>query len=116
MTFLNDILPDTAEAFGKMRDSIFENGALDRKSKELIAIASSVLMRCEFCVDVHSKRALAHGASKQEIAETIAVAMFIAAGSQIGWTNVYDKNIYDSIFEEKELEKPKEKKGCCCGD
>lgn len=116
MSFLNDILPDTAEAFGNLRNSIFENGALDRKSKELIAVASSVLMRCQFCVDAHAQRALAHGASKQEIAEAIAVAMFIAAGSQIGWTNIYDKNIYDSIFEEKKLEKPEEKKGCCCGD
>jgi hypothetical protein len=41
--------------------------------------------------------------------------MFIAAGSQIGWTDVYSKNIYDSIFEEKESEKPEGKKGCCCG-
>jgi AhpD family alkylhydroperoxidase len=116
MSFLNEMLPDTAEAFGEMRNSIFENGVLDRKSKELIAVASSVLMRCEFCVDVHSQRALAHGASKQEIAESIAIAMFIAAGSQIGWTNVYSKNIYDSIFEDREPEKSEEKKGCCCGD
>ena len=116
MSFLNDMLPETAEAFGKMRDSIFEDGALDRKSKELIAVASSVLMRCQFCVDMHSQRAIAHGASKKEIAEAIAVAMFIAAGSQLGWTNIYGKNVYDSIFEEKEPEKPGEKKGCCCGD
>ncbi len=116
MSFLNDILPETAEAFGNMRESIFEKGALDRKNKELIAIASSVLMRCQFCVDVHSQRALAHGASKQEIAEAIAVAMFIAAGSQIGWTNIYGKNVYDSIFQQKEPEKPEEKKRCCCGD
>jgi len=116
MSFLNDILPETAEAFGNMRDSIFENGVLDRKNKELIAIASSVLMRCQFCVNVHSQRALSHGASKQEIAEAIAVAMFVAAGSQIGWTNIYGKNIYDSIFEEKGPEKTPEKKGCCCGD
>jgi AhpD family alkylhydroperoxidase len=116
MPFLNEILPDTAEAFGKMRDSIFEGGELDRKSKELIAIASSVLMRCQFCVDVHSQRAIAYGASKKEIAEAIAVAMFIAAGSQLGWTNVYGKNVYDLIFEEDKITKPDEEKGCCCGN
>jgi alkylhydroperoxidase/carboxymuconolactone decarboxylase family protein YurZ len=55
MLFLNEILPDTAEAFKKLKDSIFEGGELDRKTKELIAIASSVLMRCRFCVDVHSQ-------------------------------------------------------------
>ena len=113
---MNEILPDTAEAFGKMRDSIFEGGELDRKSKELIAIASSVLMRCQFCVDVHSQRAIVHGASKKEIAEAIAIAMFISAGSQLGWTSVYGKNVYDLIFEKDKIETSKEEKKCCCGD
>ncbi|MHC1755188.1 MAG: carboxymuconolactone decarboxylase family protein [Methanosarcina sp.] len=116
MPFMNEILPDTAEAFGKLRDSIFEGGELDRKTKELIAIASSVLMRCQFCVDVHSQRAIAQGASKREIAEAIAVAMFIAGGSQLGWTNVYGENVYDIVFGEKKPEEPEKEKGCCCGN
>lgn len=115
MSFLDEILPDTAEAFGKLRESIFEGGEIDRKNKELIAIASSVLMRCQFCVDVHSQRALAHGASKKEIAEAIAIAMFIAAGSQIGWTNIYTENVYGLVFEEKEPKGSEMDKGCCCG-
>lgn len=39
------------------------------------------------------------GVAKEEIAEAIVVAMFVAAGSQIGWTNVHGENIYDKIFE-----------------
>jgi len=50
-------------------------------------------MRCQFCVDTYAQRALARGASKKEIAEAIAVAMFIAGGSQLGWTNVYTENV-----------------------
>nr|WP_226990672.1 carboxymuconolactone decarboxylase family protein [Methanosarcina acetivorans] len=113
---MNEILPDTAEAFGKLRDSIFEGGELDRKTKELIAIASSVLMRCQYCVDVHSQRAAANEASKKEIAEAIAVAMFIAGGSQLGWTNVYGENVYDIVFGEKKPEEAEKEKGCCCGN
>jgi AhpD family alkylhydroperoxidase len=109
MSFLNEMLPETAEAFGQMRNSIFKDGYLDLKTKELIAIASSVLMRCQFCVDAHSQRAIAAGATKEEIAEAISVVMFIAAGSQIGWTNIYAESIYDKIFE-----KDKEKEDCCC--
>lgn len=116
MSFMNEILPETSEAFGKMRDSIFESGTLDRKSKELIAVASSVLMRCQFCVGIHSQRAITYGAGKKEIAEAIAVAMFIAAGSQLGWTNIYNENVYDSVFESNKSEIPEEKKGCCCGN
>lgn len=113
MSFLNEMLPETAEAFGQMRNSIFKDGFLDVKTKELIAIASSVLMRCQFCVDMHSKRAAAAGAAKEEIAEAVAVAMFVAAGSQIGWTNVYGENVYDKIFEKDGEE---EDSCCCCGE
>lgn len=109
MSFLNEILPETAEAFGQMRNSIFKDGYLDLKTKELIAVVSSVFMRCQFCVDTHSKRAIAAGATKEEIAEAISVAMFVAAGSQVGWTNVYAENIYDKIFE-----KDPDKEDCCC--
>jgi AhpD family alkylhydroperoxidase len=115
MSFLIEILPDAAEAFGNLRDSIFEDEDLDRKTKDLIAVASSVLMRCQFCVDAHSRSALAHGASKREIAEAIAVAMFIAGGSQLGWTNVYSENVYGLIFEEKKSEEPRNENVCCCG-
>lgn len=111
MSFLNEMLPETAEAFGQMRNSIFKDGFLDLKTKELISVASSVLMRCQFCVDTHSQRAVAAGAAKEEIAEAIAVAMFIAAGSQIGWTNIYGENVYDKIFE---TDKDKKEEDCCC--
>jgi AhpD family alkylhydroperoxidase len=113
MTFLDELLPETAQAYGQMRNSIFKDGFLDIKTKELIAVASSVLMRCQFCVDVHSQRAIAAGAAKEEIAEAIAVAMFVAAGSQIHWTNVYGENIYNKIFEK---EKTEEESCCCCED
>ncbi len=114
MSFLDEILPETAAAFGQMRNSIFKDAFLDVKTKELIAIASSVLMRCQFCVETHSQRAVAAGATKEEIAEAISVAMIVAAGSQIGWTNVYGENIYNKIFEKDE----KEEKdcNCCCDD
>lgn len=99
MSFLNEILPETAEAFGQMRDSIFKDAFLDVKTKELIAIASSVLMRCQFCVDIHSQRAVSAGATKEEIAEAVSVAMFVAVSSQIGWTNAYRESVYDKVFE-----------------
>ena len=115
MSFLNEMLPETAEAFGQMRNSIFKDSFLDVKTKELIAIASSVLMRCQFCVDAHSQRAIAAGATKEEIAEAISVAMFIAAGSQIGWTNIYGESIYDKIFDNKGEEKAAKEDICGCG-
>ena len=115
MSFLNEMLPETAEAFGQMRNSIFKDSFLDVKTKELIAIASSVLMRCQFCVDAHSQRAISAGDTKEEIAEAISVAMFIAAGSQIGWTNIYGESVYDKIFDNKGEEKVGKEDVCGCG-
>jgi AhpD family alkylhydroperoxidase len=117
MSFLNEMLPETAEAYGQLRNVIFKDSYLDLKTKELIAVASSVLMRCQFCVDAHSQRAIAAGATKEEIAEAISVVMFVAAGSQIGWTNVYEENIYDKILKNDAKEELKDDVcGCCCKD
>lgn len=112
---MNEMLPETNEAFGRLRDAVFIGGEVDRKTKELIAVACSVLMRCQFCVLTHSQRAINHGASKKEIAEAISVAMFIAAGTQLGWTNDLGKSAYDLIFEDKKSEEPEKGKGCSCG-
>ena len=100
MSFLEKNIPETAEAFNRMRDSILKDGALDSRTKELIAVASSVLMRCEHCTELHSKKALSYGATSEQIAEAISVAMLIAAGSQMGWTDIYDR-VLDTNEEDK---------------
>lgn len=71
------------------------------------------LMRCQFCIDAHSQRAITAGATKEEVAEAISVVMFVAAGSQIGWTNIYGENIDNKIFEKNKEEKDY---CCCCKD
>ncbi len=96
MTWFNEKLPETEKAFAKMRESLFKDSALDTKTKELIAVASSTLMRCEYCTKVHAERAMQQGATKEQIAEAIGVAMFVASGSQILWNNVYEDIIGDS--------------------
>ncbi|UGV41665.1 carboxymuconolactone decarboxylase family protein [Methanococcoides orientis] len=98
MTFLDENLPEASKAFADMRSAVFRNNSLDLKVKELIAVASSVLMRCEKCVKIHSERAKENGATEEEIAEAIAVAMFIAGGSQLHWTEAYE-DIFDGSDE-----------------
>jgi AhpD family alkylhydroperoxidase len=115
MSFIDEILPETAEAFGQLRKSIFKDSFLDVKTKELIAISCSVLMRCQFCVETHSQRAVAAGATKEEIAEAISVAMFIAGGTQIGWTNIYTENVYEKIFNKKDEKEAANDDICGCG-
>ncbi len=97
MSWLNEKTPDVAKAFSELRNSVYKEGAIDLRTKELVSIAASVLMRCERCTEIHAERAKKHGATDEMIAETIACAMFVAAGSQLSWSDVYEK-----IMEKKE--------------
>jgi len=91
LSWFNEKTSNVAKAFVELRNSVYKEGALDQKTKELISIATSVLMRCEKCTEIHTERAKKHGATDDMIAEAITCAMFVAAGSQLSWSDVYDK-------------------------
>jgi len=55
-------------------------GALDGKTKELIAIAISVAIRCDDCIAFHVKAAVDHGATREEILETLGMTIYMGAG------------------------------------
>ena len=91
MSWFNEKTPEVAKAFSEMRNAVYKEGALDGRTKELISIAASVLMRCERCTEIHAERARKHGTTDDQIAEAVACAMFVAAGSQLSWSDVYEK-------------------------
>lgn len=93
MGWFNEKTPEVAKAFAGLRDAVYSKGALDAQTKELISIAASVLMRCERCTEIHAERAKKHGATDEMITEAVACAMFVAAGSQLSWSEVYDRII-----------------------
>ncbi len=93
MSWFSEKTPEVAKAFAEMRTAVYKDGALDVRTKELISIAASVLMRCERCTEIHAERAKKNGATNEQIAEAIACATFVAAGSQLSWSDVYDRII-----------------------
>jgi AhpD family alkylhydroperoxidase len=93
LSWFNEKTPEVAKAFSELRNTVYQEGTLDQRTKELISIAASVLMRCERCAEIHAERAKKHGATDEQIAEAIACAMFVAAGSQLSWSEVYDRII-----------------------
>ncbi|MBX7221624.1 MAG: carboxymuconolactone decarboxylase family protein [Blastocatellia bacterium] len=60
-----------------------ERRVLDPKVQELVSLAASLVAKCEGCIDGHLKKALALGATKEEISETICIATAINAASII---------------------------------
>ncbi len=75
------------KAFGEFDTKVFEPGKLDVKTKELCAVAATYITRCPYCIEAHAKRALAAGATKEELAEVIAVAAALGAGASMAHMN-----------------------------
>ena len=70
-------------AFGAFSEAAFTEGAISIKNKELIALAVGLTTQCDYCLDIHKKKAVAAGATEQEIAETAFIAAALRAGAAI---------------------------------
>lgn len=83
MGLLKDLkkdLPEPTSAFSKLHKSALKAGALDSKTKELMALSIAIAQRCNECISVHVHDSLNMGASKEEILETIGVAIMMGGG------------------------------------
>ncbi len=75
--------PEVTKAFSAMARAATEAGVLDTKTKELIALAISVAIRCDGCVAFHSQAAVKQGATRDEILETMGMALYMGAGPSL---------------------------------
>ena len=73
-------IPGTMQGFVKCADSAKAEGALDPKMKELMATAISIALRCDGCIGFHVRGAVRNGATREEMMETIAVAIMMNGG------------------------------------
>ena len=72
--------PELMAAFAGLGKAAYADGALDHKTKELIALAISVTVRCDGCVAAHGRSVQQLGASRQEVVEAIGVAVHMGGG------------------------------------
>lgn len=75
--------PEVMKNFSAMAAAATDSGALDTKTKELLAIAISVAIRCDGCIAFHTKAALQNGATRDEIMETMGLAIYMGAGPSL---------------------------------
>lgn len=71
------------KGFMKLHEETMAAGALDPKTKELIALALGVAAHCDGCIALHTKAALANGATREEIQEALAVAVMMGGGPSL---------------------------------
>lgn len=77
---LRGAIPETMKAFNQLASSASADSVLDPKAKELLAIAIAITTRCDGCIAFHVKAALKFGASREEVAETVGMAVYMGGG------------------------------------
>tara|TARA_Y100001958_G_C21247497_1_gene578899 strand:+ start:3038 stop:3388 length:351 start_codon:yes stop_codon:yes gene_type:complete len=83
METLGQKIPGPMTGFSKLHESAIAPGALDSKVKELIALAIAITVRCDGCIAFHVHDALSGGATPEEIAETVGVAVMMGGGPSV---------------------------------
>ena len=75
--------PEVMKAFSEMAQAATRAGAVDAKTKELIALAIAVAIRCDGCVAFHAQAAVKQGATREEIMEVMGMALYMGAGPSL---------------------------------
>jgi AhpD family alkylhydroperoxidase len=88
-------IPDVYDGFSQLHKAALREGALDVKTKELIAFAISVTKQCDGCIASHARGAARAGASLEEAAEAIGVAFLMNGGP----ATVYGPRAYAAFSE-----------------
>jgi AhpD family alkylhydroperoxidase len=75
--------PETMRSFSALARAALESKALDTKAKELIALGIAVAVRCDACIAFHAEAAVKQGASREEMMETMGMAIYMGAGPSV---------------------------------
>ena len=90
---IGKLTPDTLKGYLALSGAGGKTSHLDGKARELIALAVAVTTRCDGCITVHVDAALKQGASREEIAEALGVAVALNAGAAM----VYSARVMDAV-------------------
>ena len=89
------MIPDVYRAFGELGSAAMSPGALSAATKELIALALAVSLRCDGCIAAHARSAAAAGATREQVAEALGVAILMDGGPG----TVYGPRAYDAFCD-----------------
>lgn len=90
--------PDVMKGFSALAQAALAAKALDTKTKELIALAIGVATRCDGCIAFHAQAALKQGASREELMETLGMAIYMGAGPSVMYA-AQAMEAYDQFVE-----------------
>jgi AhpD family alkylhydroperoxidase len=91
---VGQLSPDTVKGYLELTSAGYKKSLLGAKVRELISLAVAVSLRCDGCIMVHTEAALRQGATDEEIAEALGVAVAMNAGA----TLVYSTRVLDAAL------------------
>ena len=77
---LSPEIPETAAAFNRMGAAAKKSGALDEKTKEIMALGIAIATRCDSCIGFHVKSLIRLGTTRAELCEALAMATYMGGG------------------------------------
>ncbi len=80
---LRKLVPEPMKAFSALAGAATADGALNKKTKEFTALAISVALRCDGCIGFHVKALVKLGATRQEVAEVLAMNIYLGGGPSL---------------------------------
>jgi AhpD family alkylhydroperoxidase len=83
LKILRTELPGVMQGFGSIASAALADGALDKKTKELIALALGVAARCDGCIGFHTEACVKLGASRAEVLEVLGMAVYMGGGPSL---------------------------------
>lgn len=82
----NRTRPETAKGFGALSKGVKDEGVLDHKVKEFVALGIAVSQRCEACIGLHAEALVKLGASRDEVADVLGMAVQMGGGPALMYT------------------------------
>lgn len=76
-------MPEVMTAFGALSKAVTKEGALDKKTKELMALALGIAGHCDACIGFHTKALVKLGATREELLETLNMAVYMGGGPSL---------------------------------
>lgn len=83
MKKLRGDIPDVMKGFSQMAAAATADGALDKKTKEFIALAIGVAVRCDGCIGFHTEALVKLGATREEFEEVLGMAVYMGGGPSL---------------------------------
>ncbi len=102
--------PRMRKIYFRFYQDTYKSSVLDRKTKELVAIAASLAAHCEGCLEGHIKKALKYGATREELSETIAITMGVNAAAIVDLTDKASEALLIRHFDDSVAPEPDNEK------